>query len=130
MHSSRMSTARSSSRPGGVSTSHPPRGADPPGAGTPPSRPPRPGTPPVNRITNTCKNITFPQLRLQAVINRVWIDYRHIIIKVCKKFLKKTNVSFFIRSLEFRKKTVYHWHVIKMIQLHHDIVHVMTRFLE
>ena len=25
--------------------------------------------PPVNRITDTCKNITLPQLRLRAVIN-------------------------------------------------------------
>ena len=25
-------------------------------------------TPPVNRITDGCKNITFPQLRLQAVM--------------------------------------------------------------
>ena len=27
--------------------------------------------PPVNRITDTCKNITFPQLRLRAVISPV-----------------------------------------------------------
>ena len=26
-------------------------------------------TPPVNRITDSCKNITFPQLRLRAVTN-------------------------------------------------------------
>ena len=30
--------------------------------------PPGPDTPPVNRITDTCKNITFPQPRLRAVI--------------------------------------------------------------
>ena len=48
-----MRTARSSSRPGGVSTRDPP-GADPP--------PPGPGTgPPVNRMTERCKNITLPQ---------------------------------------------------------------------
>ena len=29
---------------------------------------------PVNRITDTCKNITFPQLRLRAVINE-WFKY-------------------------------------------------------
>ena len=28
-----------------------------------------PGSPPVNRITDVCENITFPQLRLLAVIN-------------------------------------------------------------
>ena len=26
-------------------------------------------TPPMNRMTDRCKNITFPQLRLRAVIN-------------------------------------------------------------
>ena len=41
-----------------------------PGADTPPLRPGTPEhTPPVNRITDTCKNITFPQLRLRAVID-------------------------------------------------------------
>ena len=64
MHSSRMRTARSSSRSGGrgVSTRQPPEqtsptplGADTPfGADTPP---------PVDRITDACENITLPQLR-------------------------------------------------------------------
>ena len=46
MHSSRMRTARSSGRPGGISTRHPP-GAYPPGPGTPPGLgiPPGPSTP-------------------------------------------------------------------------------------
>ena len=84
MHSSRMHTAPSSSRPGGLHQAPPrdqtPLGPDSPGAGTPP--PPGPdyqrssppdqillgaGTPRVNRITDTCKNITFQQLRLRAV---------------------------------------------------------------
>ena len=44
-----------------------------PGAGTPPEQaPPRDQTPPVNRIKDTCKNITFPQLRLRAVIKTMW----------------------------------------------------------
>ena len=56
MHSSRMRTARSSSRPGGVHQAFTPE------AGTlPVTRQPPP--PPVNRITDTCENITFPQLR-------------------------------------------------------------------
>ena len=29
-------------------------------------------TPPVNRITDSCKNITFPQLRLRAVIKNTF----------------------------------------------------------
>ena len=74
-----MRTARSSSRR--VSTRHPP-GPDtppreqalpreqaqyPPGAYSPGPDLPGADTPPVNRITDTCKNITFPQLRLRAV---------------------------------------------------------------
>ena len=34
----------------------------------PPGKPRTSPPPPVNRITHTCKNITFPQLRLRAVI--------------------------------------------------------------
>ena len=55
MHSSRMRTTRSLPNGGGGLC---------PGwslSGRPP--------PPVNRITDRCKNITFPQLRLRAVIN-------------------------------------------------------------
>ena len=68
MHSSRMRTARSSGRPGGVSTRHTPLGADPPGSRHPPgTRHPPPGPPltppPVNRMTDACENITLPQLR-------------------------------------------------------------------
>ena len=79
MHSSRMRTVRSSSRlSGGRSASvhttprsrppwtRHPRSRHPPGSRHPPrSRPPgpvtspRPGTPPVDRMTDTCKNITF-----------------------------------------------------------------------
>ena len=54
MHSSRMRTARSSSRPrGGLPGSRPPH---------PRSRYPQPGrrhTPPVNRITDACENFTL-----------------------------------------------------------------------
>ena len=77
MHSSRMRTARSSSRqPGGSASVH--AGIHPPGVGP---EPPPAGvgletckacwnTTPlsaVNRITDTCKNIAFPQLRLWVV---------------------------------------------------------------
>ena len=56
MHSSRMRTARSSSRPGGVSTKHP-RDQNPPG----------PDTPPVYRHT-PANLLPCPKLRLRAVI--------------------------------------------------------------
>ena len=64
-----MRTARSSSRPGGLHQTPRSRGTPlPPGPGTPAGAdPPGAGTPPMNRITDTCKNITFPQLRLRAV---------------------------------------------------------------
>ena len=62
MHSSRMRTARSSSRPGGSPPGTPPLGADirPDQAHTPGSRHP---PPPVDRITDACENMTLPQLR-------------------------------------------------------------------
>ena len=82
MHSSRMRTARSSSRPGGSPpgtplgadppdqaspqeqthpwTRHPP-GTDPPDQATPRSRHPPDQAPPVDRITDACENITLPQ---------------------------------------------------------------------
>ena len=42
---------------------------DPPDRNPPPGQiPPWTETPPVNRITDRCKNITFPQLRLRAVM--------------------------------------------------------------
>ena len=56
-----MRTARSSSRPGGISTRHPPGTSPPP---PPPGAdlPPGPATPPpVNRMTDRCKNTTLPQ---------------------------------------------------------------------
>ena len=70
--------------------------------GSPPGTP-RPGTPSpfVNRITDTCKNITFPQLCLRAVINLVFdfvlsmfprrtggiaISPNHIITLIMQKF--------------------------------------------
>ena len=85
-----MRTARSSSRPGAhpppdqaapPGADHPPpdqadppdqapRRADPPPTRQPPGSwhpPHRSRHPPVNRITDICKNITFPQLRLRAV---------------------------------------------------------------
>ena len=72
MHSSRMRTARSSSRTGGVlHKEHPPGPgtspdqAQPLGTRHPPgSRPPRDQAPPrVDRITDAYENITLPQLR-------------------------------------------------------------------
>ena len=80
MHSSRMPTAHSSSRSGGSIPGTPPGPANPLeqaslGPGTPPwpdtpwtrHSPGPSGHPPVNRITDTWINITFPQLRLRAV---------------------------------------------------------------
>ena len=70
MHSSGMRTARSSSRPGGVSTRHPPGPHQtPPGEGTPlgAGTLPGPGTPrhtPVNILP-------CPKLRLRAVIRPI-----------------------------------------------------------
>ena len=74
MHSSRMRTARSSSRPGGspqAPVEQTPPGANtlweqtlPPGADTPQEQTnPSEQTPPVDRITDACENITLPQLR-------------------------------------------------------------------
>ena len=71
MHSSRMRTARSSSRPGGLHQAPPHLGADPPGTDTPPGgrttrrtdAPPEQTPPPVNGITDACENTTLPQLR-------------------------------------------------------------------
>ena len=50
-----MRTARSSSRPGGVSIRHPQDHAPPPGTGTPPDQAPPRGQ------THACKHITLPQ---------------------------------------------------------------------
>ena len=62
MHSSRMRTAHSSTVLGGSPWQRPPW------TETPLDRDPPPR---VNRITDRCKNITFPQLHLQAVINLI-----------------------------------------------------------
>ena len=69
-----MRTARSSSHLGGSPPGTPPVHT-PPGPGTSP--PPGPDTNPVNRITDTCKNITFLQLRLRAVIMAIYFQRRH-----------------------------------------------------
>ena len=61
MHSSRMRTARSSSRRGGVSTRHPPWDHAPPGPCTPPEQAPREQTSPSCGQTHACKHITLPQ---------------------------------------------------------------------
>ena len=65
-----MRTARSRWRPGGGDLHQAPPWTRPPGTRHPTgTRPPQGEThPPVNRITDTCKNITFPQLRLRAVM--------------------------------------------------------------
>ena len=106
IHSSGMRTARSSKPSGGSPPGTPP-GAGTPwsrypldqtppeqappqdqtplGAGTPlgPDPPqeqasPRDQTPPsTNRITDTCKNITFSQLRLRAVTNHISALYNY-----------------------------------------------------
>ena len=59
MHSSRMPTARTLPY-GGLPDRDPP-GQRPPWTKIPPPRTERP--PPVNRITDRCKTITYPQLR-------------------------------------------------------------------
>ena len=41
----------------------------PPGQTPPWQTPPRADIPPVNRMTDTCKNITLPETSLRAVIN-------------------------------------------------------------
>ena len=68
MHSSRMRTARSSSRPGGLHQAPPREQASPrpkqapPGSRHPPGAdPPRTRPPIVNRMTHRCKNITLLQ---------------------------------------------------------------------
>ena len=67
MHSSRMRTVRSSSRPGEgglhqapLWTRHTPSGSDPPRTRHPRDRHP----PPVDRMTDRCKHITLPQTSL------------------------------------------------------------------
>ena len=89
MHSSRMRSARSLPY-GGISLTETPPDRDPPGqrlpldrSPPPPNRPDR--DPPVNRITDRCKNITFPQLRLRAVIR--WRE--HICVNIFTKLLMK-----------------------------------------
>ena len=69
MHSSRMRTARSSSRPGGGLNQAPsPRdqtplgpGNPPPGSGTPPDQAAPLDQAPPREQTQTCKHITLPQ---------------------------------------------------------------------
>ena len=66
MHSSRMRTARSSSRRRGVvSTRHPPD-QTPPEQTPPRSRPPYDQAPPPCRQKHTCKHITLPQTSFAA----------------------------------------------------------------
>ena len=79
---------------GGVYTRHPRDQTPPPSRHLPGSRhnppprskppgtkPPGVGTPPVNRITDTCKNITFPQLRLRAV-KIIWkFSFEHLTLE-------------------------------------------------
>ena len=74
MHSSRMHTARSSSRPRGVSTRHPPEQVSPwpgtPRAGTPQTRHPPRADPPAcgqNSWHTLLKILPCPKLRLRAV---------------------------------------------------------------
>ena len=63
MHSSRVHTARSSSRPGGVlHQAHPPRTRHPP---------------PVDRITDRCKHITLPQTSFVGCNNGQWLFSRN-----------------------------------------------------
>ena len=141
IHSSRMRTARSSSHPGGVSTSHPLRSRHPLSRArhlrdqatphnqvpswdqalpkqAPPSRHPRAGTPqdqapprtrhppgpdpPVNRISDTCKNITFPQLRLRAVTILLPLEQCDLLVSICFPIIT-TNIlgNFLYQHMEF-----------------------------
>ena len=76
MHSSRMRTARSSGRPGGVSTRHPP------GAGTPRSRhppeeaPPGAGTPLPRPGTHTPSQDQAPPPPGPGTLTPLWTDTR------------------------------------------------------
>ena len=75
MHSSRMCTVRNSSRllSGGGSPHTPPRAGTLPGTDTHP--PLAEQTPPVNRITDTCKNIAFATLlRTVIMIRQIKFD--------------------------------------------------------
>ena len=77
MHSSRMRTARSSSRRGEGSPLGTPREQALPGRDHPPNQ----THPPVNRITDACENITLSQLRC-------WRKLRHCITSLHKYYLK------------------------------------------
>ena len=69
IHSSRMRTARSSSRPGGLHQA-PPNWDQTPRDQAPPTRhPPGPGTPPVDRHTPV-NILPCPKLRLRAVTSQ------------------------------------------------------------
>ena len=78
-----MRTARSSSRRGGLHQAPP---TPPQDQTTPPPREQAP-LPPVNRITDTCKNITFPQLRLRAVIIIYNANTQCSLFDFCSKFV-------------------------------------------
>ena len=63
-----MRTARSSGRPGGVSTRHPPGAGTPPGAGIP--HPAGPDPPWTEFLTHACENITLSQTSFAGGKNR------------------------------------------------------------
>ena len=76
--------------------------ACPPGSHAPPWQPHMPpaathpwaathAPPPVDRITDTCKNITFPQLRLRAV-NMSKTFYRHV-TRVLRKVVQNDDYT-------------------------------------
>ena len=74
IHSSRMRTIRCSGRLGGEGAVHPQ--ADTPPAqfmlDTPPPSQMLGYIPPVDRMTDVCENITFPQLLLRTVTTSGW----------------------------------------------------------
>ena len=80
MHSSRMRTARSSIRRGGLHQAHPPEADTPLGADTPPSRhPPGADTPPTplwtEFLTHAYENITLPQTSFAGGKNKILMHY-------------------------------------------------------
>ena len=82
MHFGRMRTARSSTVPGSL------RDRDPP----PRDRyiPWTETTPPPNRMTDRCKNITFPQLSLRTVTNQS--EFRKTGTTVSKRLVTVTRI--------------------------------------
>ena len=65
--------------------------------------------PPVNRITDTCKNITFPQLRLRAVISSINSLYAFIYTVVNSLWKQLNSCSTAVGSLYSRQFSTPHF---------------------